>query len=508
MMNSDTHAQNREKTPVTPSFSTVLTRLFRYLLLGLLAFSGPPVFLALGSYVYFHTNDRILPGVILSDQDLSWKTIDEVELLVDERWNQDDRIAIIDLQDPERVWEDHASAFGLRVDAASTANDAYQQGRGGQGFQSILNLLQTLRNGAVVDYHVTVDAIVAKERLQAWAEIASIPALDASITLKGREIFFNQASEGKALDVLASLDMIITDPVSIRVDHKMIPLVMAEVPPVKLNTEGALNELERLVQTDAHLTAYDPVTDELLSWSPSDEEFQRWIGILLEGDTFQVEIQEEHIRSFLREINTSLGSERRVDLETGLAMIKDQFAGIGVQDQPLVMEYLPSSYVVQPEDNLVSISFKIGMPYWKLYETNPGLSSQGLVRGETLVVPPRNDMLELPVIPDRELLAEHVISTGIPSSPTLPGIFQVNSHFENAYASIWDLYMPHFLGIYDAVPGFTNGIHGLPLLSSGRRLWADVLGNPASYGCIILDLQAAEELFYWADEGVVVEIRE
>jgi hypothetical protein len=34
------------------------------------------------------------------------------------------------------------------------------------------------------------------------------------------------------------------------------------------------------------------------------------------------------------------------------------------------------------------------------------------------------------------------------------------------------------------------------------------LGNPASYGCIILDLAAAEHLFYWAEEGVVVEIRE
>jgi lipoprotein-anchoring transpeptidase ErfK/SrfK len=83
----------------------------------------------------------------------------------------------------------------------------------------------------------------------------------------------------------------------------------------------------------------------------------------------------------------------------------------------------------------------------------------------------------------------------------------VTSHIENAYAAIWDLYMPHFLGIYEAVPGFTNGIHGLPMLSGGRRLWANVLGQPASYGCIILTLQAAEELYYWAEDGVVVEIR-
>ena len=89
----------------------------------------------------------------------------------------------------------------------------------------------------------------------------------------------------------------------------------------------------------------------------------------------------------------------------------------------------------------------------------------------------------------------------------MPGVFQVKSHYINAYASNWDLYMPHFLGIYHATPNLLNGIHGLPLLSSGTRLWANVLGQPASYGCIILDLQAAESLYSWAEDGVVVEIQ-
>jgi len=61
------------------------------------------------------------------------------------------------------------------------------------------------------------------------------------------------------------------------------------------------------------------------------------------------------------------------------------------------------------------------------------------------------------------------------------------------------------MGIYEAWPDFMNGIHGLPLLSNGQRLWANALGSPASYGCIILDLAAAEDLYTWADPGVVVE---
>jgi hypothetical protein len=112
-----------------------------------------------------------------------------------------------------------------------------------------------------------------------------------------------------------------------------------------------------------------------------------------------------------------------------------------------------------------------------------------------ITIPPRDTLLPLPIVVDKrivisiseqrlltyedgELLSEHVISTGIARSPTLPGVFQVQSHYENAYASNWDLWMPHFLGIYEAVPGFWNGIHGLPLLSNGVRLWENVLGRP------------------------------
>lgn len=100
-----------------------------------------------------------------------------------------------------------------------------------------------------------------------------------------------------------------------------------------------------------------------------------------------------------------------------------------------------------------------------------------------------------------------MISTGIEDSPTQPGIFQVQMREENAYASAWDLWMPHFVGIYEAWPGFMNGFHGLPSRNGGQLMWANSLGRPASFGCIILTLEAAEWLYHWAEDGVVVEIR-
>jgi lipoprotein-anchoring transpeptidase ErfK/SrfK len=62
------------------------------------------------------------------------------------------------------------------------------------------------------------------------------------------------------------------------------------------------------------------------------------------------------------------------------------------------------------------------------------------------------------------------------------------------------------MAVYAAGSDFYNGIHGLPTLSSGRRLWEGLLGSPASYGCIILGLEEAETLYEWAEIGVVVVV--
>jgi lipoprotein-anchoring transpeptidase ErfK/SrfK len=228
------------------------------------------------------------------------------------------------------------------------------------------------------------------------------------------------------------------------------------------------------------------------------------------------------VRGYVEGLSSGLGAERALNLDSATAALLGAMEGrdAGVQ----IVRYLPTTRVVGPADTWISIGAQAGMPYWKVQEANPQAAGRGFRSGETITIPPRDALLPLPIIVDKrivisiseqrlyvyedgELLSEHIISTGIASSPTLPGIFQVQSHHENAYASNWDLWMPHFLGIYEAVPGFWNGIHGLPLLSNGVRLWANVLGRPASFGCIILPLDEAEWLYGWAEEGVVVEIR-
>ncbi|HUM72127.1 MAG TPA: L,D-transpeptidase, partial [Chloroflexota bacterium] len=160
-----------------------------------------------------------------------------------------------------------------------------------------------------------------------------------------------------------------------------------------------------------------------------------------------------------------------------------------------------------------------------IQQTNPGLA--GLSPGQVITIPSPDEMLPLPVVPHKRIIVSisqqrvHAFengqikwdwpaSTGIASSPTAPGIFQVQSHEPNAYAGNWNLWMPNFMGIYRPVPNsdFMNGFHGFPTRDGYNLLWTNNLGAPVTYGCILISNENAQALYEWADEGVVVEIRD
>lgn len=105
-----------------------------------------------------------------------------------------------------------------------------------------------------------------------------------------------------------------------------------------------------------------------------------------------------------------------------------------------------------------------------------------------------------------KLVYQFIVSTALPQYGTKRGTFRVKTKMPEAYSRKWQLRMPYWMGIYDAGPS-ENGFHALPILKSGRTLWAKSLGRPASFGCIILSTQDAATLYRWADMGTLVTIK-
>jgi tetratricopeptide (TPR) repeat protein len=103
------------------------------------------------------------------------------------------------------------------------------------------------------------------------------------------------------------------------------------------------------------------------------------------------------------------------------------------------------------------------------------------------------------------LVYSFATSTGLPGRDTATGHYRVLDKIPMAYSSIWRLKMPHWLGIY-YVGNVENGIHALPIRPDGSVMWGGLLGQKASYGCVILSTEAARLIYNWADVGTPVDI--
>ena len=485
-------------------------------------FLSLPIVLLVGAYGWLRLSQTISPGVRVGEIQVGGMRLDQAIETLDESWNQELLMTAVDTGDAGRIWTVRPAQFGLAVDAAGSAEQAYAFAREGSLPSSIWGMVKAFSKGWELEPIVTFDPAAARVGLESLSETTHIPAADAQLSLAAGEVSATSAQWGRQLDIDSSLALIAADPDAILLRYGFVPLVTSPLPPAIEEVAQAASEAERLLSAGPTIRAYDPVIDEYFEFTPSREQASAWLRIQREGSGLRVEVDEEAVGPYIASLQTVVGEERTLDLEAATAAL---LAGLrGEKVEPLRVRYLPRYYVVTPQDTLISISFKVGIPYWQWLEANPEVKARGLRVGESITIPPRDSMLVMPVVEGKrivisiseqhmwlqeggEVIIEHIISTGIPNSPTMPGIFQVKSRYVNAYASNWDLYMPHFLGIYHATPNLLNGIHGLPLLSNGVRLWENILGSPASYGCVILDLEAAEHLFTWAEDGVVVEIR-
>jgi hypothetical protein len=104
-----------------------------------------------------------------------------------------------------------------------------------------------------------------------------------------------------------------------------------------------------------------------------------------------------------------------------------------------------------------------------------------------------------------QLIYSFIASTGMGNSTRI-GKFSVLDKIPNAYGATWNIWMPNWLGIYYA-GSLEDGIHALPILPSGARLWSGFLGTPISFGCVVLGVDESLQLFNWADIGTPVEIQ-
>ena len=514
-------ADGRTSSSSTPIWALVGSVILVGLCLGI---GGPA--LAGGIYNQQYAG-RIFAGIDVYGVKLGGLTVDEAAATL-QTAIPDPSTLPLTLRDGERTWSRSWADLGISIDSVATARIAYQIGREGtDGQKHAARLRASLFGWPLSPVIVLPDATQAVTALQTLAPDVFIAPVNASLIIEPEGIVPVPGQAGLALDIDPTI-AVLRHAIGISRDGLVMELLVRPVKPPIDDPGPALARVEELLAQPFTLITDDPLTAFSATWSVELETIREWlIALPVEEENnahLLVTVQEEAIYAYLEELGTQLTDEVSINLEGTVSAVRSAIEA-GESRATVSLMHHASTYTVQPGDTLMSVAYAHGFPVWRMTQTNPDIEPGELWPGQQLVIPSVDALFPLPLVARRRIVVDisdqrlaafegdalifsFVASTGIDSSPTIPGVFQVLSKEEEAYASSWDLWMPHFIGIYRTGPDFTNGIHALPTLSSGVRLWEGYLGSPISYGCIVIGLDEAAALYEWVEMGTLVIIQE
>jgi lipoprotein-anchoring transpeptidase ErfK/SrfK len=507
-----------------------------------------------GSGVY--NGDRILPGVHVWGIDLGGQTTQQAA----ERLTQEWAIRRIVLQDGDQKWSLPPEKLGLFLDADATVRAAHselrQEGDPDQPRQLARQLIASIAlqyprlQQAIRWYDPTLtapkrvdlppvwrfDGDLASETLRSLANQIEVLPQDAAVRVVDGRVEGTPSSEGRALDISETLSRVesLAEKVAFApaaAGNAGEPIEILRLPTVPLeptvkDVSGVVEEAGKLLANSISMALYDPITDEHLTWNFTPEMMTRWLSFgIAPDDPSKVvwTVDEAVVLETVAEQETVAGGGRYVDRQLTVPALIDAFENGGSEVRERLYHYA-KTHTVEPGETLSSIGFDYGIPYPWILAANPGMDEK-VAAGQQITIPSVDDLVPLPVVENKRIKVslsqqkmqafengavkwEWPVSTGMKSSPTNPGVFQIQTHDPNAYAANWNLWMPQFMGIYRPVPSvdFMNGFHGFPSRDQRQILWTKNLGSPITYGCIMVSTDNAKLLYDWADEGVVVEI--
>ncbi len=454
----------------------------------------------------------ILPGVRVLDVPLGGKSVEEAINALNRNWGS------LTVTDGERTWQLDPAALGLQLDTYATAQRAYDQGRGlGSPFSAVLGV-----NVAPV---LIFDTNAARIGLYDFAPTVQTPAVNAGVRFVNGQVEATPAQDGRALDVEATVAQIAADPETMLADG-VLHLVIGRVAPAVTDSSGMVAAAAQILASPLQIRLYDPIRDEWGGWNLPPEQWAGWLTAAPDTNSttgLALAVDPVLVRAFLEQQAGAFGVGRYINVDEGVAAVQQAIAANRTDPWVRVYEH-ERQHTVQPGETIISIAWDYGVPYPWVQAANGGIESLSV--GQSITIPSADNFLQLPIVPEKRIIVsiseqrtrvfengelkwDWVSSTGINSSPTWTGIYQIISHEPNAYAGNWNLWMPNFMGVYRPIPGadFTNGFHGFPTRGGSQLLWTNSLGTRVTYGCILLSNENAQTLYNWAEAGVVVEIR-
>ncbi len=456
-----------------------------------------------------------LPGVRVGGVAVGGMTVDEVTAALAD-WQ-------IALTDGEATFSVPAADIGVGLDSAASARAAVEYGRRSGGIGGAMRAaFGTVDLPPVVD----ANAAVVAGALATYAPALNRAPINAGVQFVNGQIAPRAPVDGRALDAVATADALAD---ANALADGALDLIMRAIPPAISDPAPIVAAAQSLVANPLTLRLYDPILDQAELRAIPPETWSAWL--IAEDDAasafgVRLRLDTAATRGYLAAESVGagkFGAGRHIDADEA-ANALDAALADGSNRADARLYYDEFAHSVQSGESITSVAWAYGLPYPYLQAANLGVADLSV--GQTLIIPSLDTQLPLPIVSDKRivvsisgqrvtvyengaLLWDWSASTGIASSPTWQGVYQVLLHESNAYAGNWDLWMPNFIGVYYPIPGaaFINGFHGFPTRGGGQLLWTGDLGRRVTYGCILLSDTNVSLLYAWAEDGVIVEIQ-
>lgn len=466
--------------------------------------------------ILFYSSSWILPGTTVLGQNIGGMTRAEAASTLQASWQQ--RIIYLNNEQVQR--QVNPDTLGMTLDVSTTIAQAHAQGRTLNSLERMI----TSGGSLVVQPIWSFEPAVAEAYFASLANEVDIEPVNAGVVFQNGSFIITPPADGMRLDQAAAMATLQQNP-ALALQNGRLSLTTQPVAPAIADTTLITAKVQELRTTAIPIRTHDPINDTTTNISIQPDVWGQWLTLRNESaEGLSWTVAEEQLSSFLQQSFGELNNGRYIKLEEIQTAVRDAMTSPNTSIQARIY-HAPKQHTVQAGDTLSSIGYAYGIPYPWIQQANP-TASAGLSVGQALTIPSPDDLIPFPVIDHKRIVVsisqqkvwayengtlkwEWVGSTGIANSPTSPGIFQIQTHEIEAYAGNWDLHMPYFMGIYQPAPtvDFMNGFHGFPTRDGHNLLWTGNLGHPVTYGCILISTDNAEQLFSWAEQGVIVEIQ-
>jgi hypothetical protein len=104
-----------------------------------------------------------------------------------------------------------------------------------------------------------------------------------------------------------------------------------------------------------------------------------WLKVEASPDGPQIALDENGVAAYLTSLGENLGPERYLDGPSYAAALAQAIRS--GQDYAVIISHHSTRYSVQAGDTLLKVGWKVGMPYWKLLDANPGINPDAIAAG-------------------------------------------------------------------------------------------------------------------------------